>query len=165
MENQGQRELKWIRRVYGALAIYEAFQRNVWHTNLKARFMCKSDNKFWVSLYPLRYKILVQDTYLLDLWPEDAQNSKVGIMWISDQDTHCDDLLWLESLIDGWGQTLTLNRWIISRHCTHTSGQICITNFFQEELRLRPFPDRLSSQISSVLLTLRLVLWDWIQSL
>ena len=42
----------------------------------------------------------------LDLWLCGVSKGKKDLYvepWI-----HCDDLLWLESLIDGWGQTLTL---------------------------------------------------------
>ena len=50
-------------------------------------------------------------------------------------DKYCDDLLWLESLIDGWGQTLTLiteKNHIIAR----ITDQILITSFLQPNVAL-----------------------------
>ena len=48
MENQGQRELKMIRHVYGVLVIHEVFQRIVWHTILTLQHH-SSGSDFWVS--------------------------------------------------------------------------------------------------------------------
>ena len=105
MENQGQRELKLIRHVYGALVIYEVFQRNVWHKCvLTFKLDYASDKQVLGLIVSSQVQYIVQDI----CWPVTWRYLKVAMICISNEDIHCDDLLWLESLIDGWGQILTL---------------------------------------------------------
>ena len=99
MENQGQRELKMIRHVYGVLVIHEVFQRIVWHTTFTLQHH-SSGSDFWVS------SSILAGT---NVWPVTLELSKgKNDLHFQTMDKYCDDLLWLESLIDGWGQTLTL---------------------------------------------------------
>ena len=121
MENQGQRELKLIRHVYGALVIYEVFQRNVWHKCiLTFKLDYASDKQVLGLIVSSQVQYIVQDI----CWPVTWRYLKVAMICISNEDIHCDDLLWLESLIDGWGQILTLNCWK-----SHDFGHISLIQF------------------------------------
>ena len=126
MENQGQRELKMIRHVYGVLVIHEVFQRIVWHTTFTLQHH-SSGSDFWVSSFILAGT---------NVWPVTLELSKgKNDLHFQTMDKYCDDLLWLESLIDGWGQTLTLiteKNHIIAR----ITDQILITSFLQLNVAL-----------------------------
>ena len=81
------------------LLFIEVFQRIVWHTILTLQHH-SSGNDFWVS------SSILAGT---NVWPVTLELSKgKKDLHFQTMDKYCDDLLWLESLIDGWGQTLTL---------------------------------------------------------
>ena len=151
MENQGQRELKMIRHVYGVLVIHEVFQRIVWHTILTLQHH-SSGSDFWVS------SSILAGT---NVWPVTLELSKgKKDLHFQTMDKYCDDLLWLESLIDGWGQTLTLiteKNHIIAR----ITDQILITSFLQPNVALMVFCTP-SNNICCALFRLTFFL-DWSQ--
>ena len=91
--------LKWSDMCMVCLLFIEVFQRIVWHTILTLQHH-SSGSDFWVS------SSILAGT---NVWPVTLELSKgKKDLHFQTMDKYCDDLLWLESLIDGWGQTLTL---------------------------------------------------------
>ena len=125
MENQGQRELKMIRHVYGVLVIHWSVPKDCLAHNFYLATPFKWERFLGLILYPCR-----------NVWPVilELSNGKNDLHFQT-MDKYCDDLLWLESLIDGWGQTLTLitEKFAIIVRIT---DQILITSFLQPNVAL-----------------------------